>query len=278
MAVGVEGVAVGNLRVDATDGKVHLRQAPSGVVGLLAVDGNVANLAAVGLDELLAADEHAPRSAARVIDAALVRRKHFDQHTDDTGRRIKLSTLLALSTGKLREEIFVDAAENILGAVCGAAETDVANERSRCLSRPTRAKSLGKTPLRDGLSRSMSPIASSMMVPIFGCGALARRNAQRAPFGTQKMRAAAYSSGSSGSAPCAFCASSSACFASNASEMYLRKIRPRTTCLYSAASMLLRSASAAAHSFDSKPRGVPFAKETPQDDRGGRRRIIAQRG
>ena len=47
-------------------------------------------------------------------------------------------------------------------------------------------------------------------------------------------------------------ASNSACFASKASEMYLRKIRPRTTCLYSAASMLLRRASAAAQSFASK--------------------------
>src|SRR5687767_75248 len=36
--------------------------------------------------------------------------------------------------------------------------------------------------------------------------------------------------------------------------MYLRKIRPRTTCLYSAASMLLRSASAEAQSLASKPR------------------------
>jgi hypothetical protein len=34
----------------------------------------------------------------------------------------------------------------------------------------------------------------------------------------------------------------------------LEKIRPRTTCLYSAASMLLRSASAACQSFASKPR------------------------
>ena len=87
-----------------------------------------------------------------------------------------------------------------------------------------------------------------------GCGAFAFRCDQRASFGTQKMLAARYSSGSSGSAPCAFCASSSACFASKASEMYLRKIRPRTTCLYSAASMLLRSASAAAQSLASKPR------------------------
>ena len=36
--------------------------------------------------------------------------------------------------------------------------------------------------------------------------------------------------------------------------MYLRKIRPSTTCLYSAASMLLRSLSAVAQSLASKPR------------------------
>src|SRR5207237_2416518 len=35
--------------------------------------------------------------------------------------------------------------------------------------------------------------------------------------------------------------------------MYLRKMRPRTTCLYSAASMLLRSLSAASQSLASKP-------------------------
>src|SRR5438046_8519713 len=92
-----------------------------------------------------------------------------------------------------------------------------------------------------------------------GCGAPALRWDQRASFGTQKMPTARYSSGSSGSAPAVFSASSSACFASKASEMYLRKMRPRTTCLYSAASMLLRSASAAAQSFDSKPiGGVPL--------------------
>src|SRR5580704_3154838 len=73
------------------------------------------------------------------------------------------------------------------------------------------------------------------------------------------MFSARYSSGSSGSAPSLRCASSSACFASNASEMYLRKIGPSTTCLYSAASMLLRSASAACHSFASKPSVAPLS-------------------
>jgi len=41
---------------------------------------------------------------------------------------------------------------------------------------------------------------------------------------------------------------------SKASEMYFRKMSPRTTCLYSAASMEPRRALAAAHSRASKPR------------------------
>lgn len=68
----------------------------------------------------------------------------------------------------------------------------------------------------------------------------------------EDVLSARYSSGSSGSAPRARCASSSACLASNASEMYFRKIKPRTTCLYSAASMLLRRASEAAQSLGSR--------------------------
>src|SRR5437870_8481540 len=104
----------------------------------------------------------------------------------------------------------------------------------------------------------MALMASSTNVPMVGCGALALRCDQRASLGTQKMLAARYSSWSSGSAPCLRWASSSACLASKASEMYLRKISPRTTCLYSAASMLLRRASAAAHSLASKPSVAPL--------------------
>ena len=58
---------------------------------------------------------------------------------------------------------------------------------------------------------------------------------------------------SSGFAPSLFCATSLVCCSSKESEMYLRKMRPKTTCLYSAASMLLRSLSAASQSLASKP-------------------------
>jgi hypothetical protein len=94
-------------------------------------------------------------------------------------------------------------------------------------------------------------MASSTSWPIVDCLALAFRCAQRASGGTQKMESARYSSGSSGSAPLDFSAKSFACCSSNASEMYLRKTRPRTTCLYSAASIEPRNASAICQSWAS---------------------------
>src|SRR3990170_4865689 len=48
-----------------------------------------------------------------------------------------------------------------------------------------------------------------------------------------------------------------------ASEMYFRKMRPRTTCLYSAASMLSRSLSAACQSLASKPSTAPLGPFRP---------------
>ena len=96
-----------------------------------------------------------------------------------------------------------------------------------------------------------------------GCLACALRWPQRASRGTQKMLTARYSSGSSGSAPSACSRSSWACLSSKASEMYLRKIRPRTTCLYSAASIEPRSASAMRHSSASYPVVAAWAVAAP---------------
>ena len=85
-------------------------------------------LAAVGLDELFALDEHAAGAAAGVVDAALVRLDHLDQQPDDAARRVELAALLAFGAGELAEEVLVDAAEDVLGAVLLAAEADGADE------------------------------------------------------------------------------------------------------------------------------------------------------
>jgi hypothetical protein len=44
------------------------------------------------------------------------------------GGRVELAALLALGAGELREKIFVDAAEDVAGAVGRAAEADIADQ------------------------------------------------------------------------------------------------------------------------------------------------------
>src|SRR3989337_419344 len=106
-------------------------------------------------------------------------------------------------------------------------------------------------------------MASSIILPAAGCLALAWRCGQRASLGTQKMLKARYSSGSSGSAPLFLSATSPARCSRKASEMYFRKMRPRTTFLYSAASMLSRSLSAACQSLASNPSTAPLGPFRP---------------
>lgn len=77
--------------------------------------------------KIFALHEHAGRAAARIVDAPLVRREHLDQHADHAARRVELPAVLPLGTGELREEVFVDAAQEIrkiLRAVLSIAQPD----------------------------------------------------------------------------------------------------------------------------------------------------------
>ena len=117
-----------DLGVDAADGEVHLGQPPGGVVGLLAVDARCRRSGRRGPRRTSRSDEHAAGAAAGVVDAALVRREHLDQHADHAAGRVELAALLALGAGELGEEVLVDAAEDVLGAVLRVAQADVADQ------------------------------------------------------------------------------------------------------------------------------------------------------
>ena len=101
------------VEVDAADGHVHGGEAPGGGVGFLAVDREVAELAAVFLDKALALDEEAAGAHGGVVDAALVGLEHLDDQGDDGLRSEVLAALLALGEGELAEEVFVDLAEDV---------------------------------------------------------------------------------------------------------------------------------------------------------------------
>ncbi|MNF95295.1 hypothetical protein D3C84_780400 [compost metagenome] len=98
------------VEVDAADSQVHGRQTPGGRVGFLTIDRYIAELAAVGLDEFLRLNKHAPRAAAGVVDFAIVRVKYGHQGFDDAARSVELPAALAFGAGKLAKEVFIDLA------------------------------------------------------------------------------------------------------------------------------------------------------------------------
>ena len=135
VAVIVEAVAVGDVALYPAKRQVHLGQLPSGVVGLLAPDGDVApRLAAVavaggvGIDELHRLHEHAGGAAAGVVDPALVRFQHLHQELDDATRGVELAALLALGAGELGEEVLVHPTQHVFGASFRVSNLDVGDQ------------------------------------------------------------------------------------------------------------------------------------------------------
>ncbi|SMF63989.1 hypothetical protein SAMN06265365_12386 [Tistlia consotensis] len=135
VAVVVEGVAMGDLPVDAPDGEVHLGQPPGGIVRLLAVDRDIglglpaiAVAVPVGVDELHRLHEHARGAAAGVVDPAAIGLQHLDQQLDDAAGRVELAALLALGAGELRQEVLVDASEHVLRPGFRVADLDVRDQ------------------------------------------------------------------------------------------------------------------------------------------------------
>ena len=190
---------------------------------------------------------------------------HLDQELDHAAGRVELAAALALGAREAPEEVLVDATEEILGAALGVAHGDRADQvdqlaelllvdggagvvlgqhalEARVL--PLDRHHGGVDELADlgllgvglqvapaRLARHPEDVVGEILVAVFGVdrGLSLRLRPQAAPWRSSK-----------------------------ASEMYLRKIRPRATCLYSAGSMWPRILSAAAQSFSSKPTVAPL--------------------
>ena len=92
---------------DATCGEVHLCQTVGIRVALLAIDTDIALIAAMRLDETHTLNEHAATAAAGVVDGAVVWLDKVGYQLHDALGRIKLSVLLGGIDGKLLEEILI---------------------------------------------------------------------------------------------------------------------------------------------------------------------------
>lgn len=125
-----EGVRrfLAEVEIDAADGHVHRRQPPGGGIAFLPEDHDVADAAAVLLDEALGLHEEAAGAHRRVIDAALIGLDHFHDEADDGLGREVLAALFPLRQGELAEEVFVNVAEDVLRVKVRVLERDGGDE------------------------------------------------------------------------------------------------------------------------------------------------------
>ena len=139
MAVVAETVPELDVGVYAPDGQVHPGETEGGLVGLLPIDGQVAErlfsvsdsapapvTGCMSLYELDGLDEHARGAATGVKYSSPVRLDHFHQQSYHGAGRVELAALAAFGDGELFQEILVDLSQNV-GCLClSAADPDVA--------------------------------------------------------------------------------------------------------------------------------------------------------
>lgn len=129
--VGVLGAGVGagglfaEVVVQATDGHVPAGRAPSGGVGFLAVDADLAHLATVRFHEMFALHEEATAAAAGVVHTALIGLQHFHNQRDDALGCVGLAAALAGCNAEFTQEVAVDVAEDVLGLQRAVVERNV---------------------------------------------------------------------------------------------------------------------------------------------------------
>ena len=199
-------------------------------------------------------DEHAGGAAAGVVDAAFVGLEHFDQQPDDGARGVELAALAALGQGELLQEVLVDAAEDVRGAGLGAADLDVADHVDDLAEAGLVQGGPGVVLGQHVLEGRVVLLDGGHGVVDGGAdGGLVGLGLQDRPAGVgrhpEDVLGDVLVPVLGGCSSPHWASTSCAWRSSKASEMYLRKMRPRTTCLYSAASMLPRRASAMLQSW-----------------------------
>src|SRR5215831_3728379 len=104
--------------------QVHLGDGPSAQIPLLAVEGKVANVAALIPDVMRALDQHAAGAACGIADAHTFSWiEQPDDELDDATGSIKFTPFFARVVGKSLDEILIHAPKCVgLGQV-GIAET-----------------------------------------------------------------------------------------------------------------------------------------------------------
>ena len=164
------GWFLAEVEVDAPDHHVHGGQPPGGGVVLLAVDRDIAELAAMLFDETSRSGQKSRRSPWPDHRRALGKGCSISTIKDNDGfGGVILATLFAFGQGELAEEIFVDMAKDVLGVQGLMGKGDRGDQVDQLdelgLVDLQAGVCLLSTPLSLGFSFSMASSASSISRP-----------------------------------------------------------------------------------------------------------------
>ena len=99
---------------DAANSQIHFAQLVRRVRIFLTVDRDFLFVTVMCFHELHGLHKHTARSAARVIENAIIRFNHFCNQIDNALRRIELALAFAFRKCKLAQEVFVDPPDNVI--------------------------------------------------------------------------------------------------------------------------------------------------------------------
>ena len=107
------GVELAKIRIDTTDGQVHRSHLPGGGIAFLAINRDVVDIAGMAFYELRRLDEHAARSAARVVHASMERLDNLNQGLNDARGSIEFAGILSLGFCEFAQAVLIRAAQDI---------------------------------------------------------------------------------------------------------------------------------------------------------------------
>ena len=98
---------------DAAQGEVHFRKTVGCRLFLLTVNIDTADIAFLFLDQVCTLNEHAARTAAWIVECAVIRLNHGGNQLHRVMRRVELAFFLGGIDGKFLEEVFVHSSNQV---------------------------------------------------------------------------------------------------------------------------------------------------------------------
>ena len=119
---------------DTSNSQIHLAQFVRRICVLLSIDRDFLFVSVMRFHELHGLHKHTARSAARVIENAIIRFNHFGNQIYNTLRRVELALTFAFCKRELAQEVFVNPPDDVVLFIAGIDLINLVQKRCQLCS------------------------------------------------------------------------------------------------------------------------------------------------